>query len=74
MNIFYHTLVSPDPHHAPTWTYSARCSNCDQPIGRAVAPSIQRAKPTFSRRMIPLCCPSCHHQAWYDADWAAPLL
>ena len=39
MNIFYHTLGSPDSSLANIWHYSVRCTHCDHVMAESVAPS-----------------------------------
>jgi hypothetical protein len=73
MNIFYHTLGSPDSFLANTWHYSVRCQHCDHPMAQAAEPPADRARPAFSRSLVTLRCALCDHEASYDAGWASHL-
>jgi hypothetical protein len=77
MNIFYHTLGSPDSSLATTWHYSVRCTHCDHVMAESVAPAGgagSATRPRFSRELTPIRCVVCHHEALYDAGWAAPSM
>jgi hypothetical protein len=74
MNMFFHTLGSPDSSLANTWHYSVRCTHCDHVMAESVVPSDGPARPSFSPQLMPIRCVVCHHEALYDAGWAAPLL
>jgi hypothetical protein len=74
MNIFYHTLGSPDSTAPNTWYYGIRCANCNQPMAQAMNPDGAEGKIQFPHHVIPIKCGHCHHEEKYDAYWAAPFL